>query len=177
MTIPPPSLLGVTDPNSAGLPPVGSLAMVDAMTETPLKTVPNAGKGWNGGSQFRKISDSADPTAQDGVSIPKARRTGEQPVALANADLVPVNQLGTSDEADPGLVESKSSANKPRVKAVSNPETQLADTKDAESPAARKATSTKTDRQAPRVRLMPVQDLEKSNDGQWRGNMSQPTMD
>jgi len=178
VTIPPPSLLGVTDPNSAGLPPVGSLAMVDAMTETPLRTVPNAGKGWNGGSQFRRISDQAsDATSDNAVSVPKARRDGEHAVAVADADLVPVNQLGASDEADPALVEAKSSANKPRVKAVSNPETQLADRAEVEKPATRNASSSKTDRQPPRVRLMPVQGLEKSNEGQWRGNMSQPSMD
>lgn len=177
VTIPPPSLLGVTDPNSAGLPPVGSLAMVDAMTETPLRTVPNAGKGWNGGSQFRKISESAADSPSDGVSIPKARRSGEQAVALADTDLVPVNQLGSSDEADPALVGSKSSPNKARVKSVSNPETQLADAAEAEKPATRKASSSSVDRQPPRVRLMPVQGLEKSNEGQWRGNMTQPAMD
>ena len=50
-------------------------AMVDAMTDTPLRTVPNAGKGWNGGSQFRKISDPAAEASQDGFSIPKASRS------------------------------------------------------------------------------------------------------
>jgi thiol-disulfide isomerase/thioredoxin len=166
VTLPPPNLLGVTDPASAGLPPAGSLAMVDRMTDQPLKTVPHAGTGWNGVSRFRKISESAEVTA--GMSIPKRTSSTPTLVAQADGDLVPVNQLTDEDSDEPAAMNSK-----PKIKTVANPETALADGRDSTRAQTRKAS--RDPRQAPRVRLMPVQDLESAEGDDntaraWRGD-------
>ena len=180
ITIPPPGILGVTDPNTSGLPPVGSLAMVDAMTDAPLRTIPNSGAGWNGGTRFRKIADgsSASENAQDGLMIPKARSGKMSKIELADADLVPVNQLGAPSESDPAL-ENKAAGGKSKIKNVSQSETAVAENRDSDTPSVRSGVSSKSksDRQPPRVRLMPVQDLEKSNEGTWRGNVKSSTME
>jgi hypothetical protein len=154
--------------------------MVDAMTDTPLRNIPNSGAGWNGGTRFRKIADTETSTepSTDGLFIPKARSGKNSKIELADADLVPVNQLGGSSESDPAL-ENKAASAKPKIKNVSQSETAVADHRDPETPSVRSGVSSKSksDRQPPRVRLMPVQDLEKSNEGTWRGNAKSSSME
>ncbi|RLT14750.1 MAG: hypothetical protein DWI24_02470 [Planctomycetota bacterium] len=177
VTIPPPGILGVTDPNSSGLPPVGSMAMVDAMTETPLRTIPNSGTAWNGGTRFRKIADSE--SAQNGFTIPKAKGAKSTSSELADSDLVPVNQLASAAGSDPSPADQASDTTKSRMKKVSQPEVSVADQSDPGKQESRpsNASRPKVDRQPPRVRLMPVQGLEKSNEGIWRSNAPSSSID
>ncbi len=166
--IPPPGLLGVSDPSSAGLPAAGSLAMADAVIENekPLKTVPNAGSGWNGASRFRKVAESAGET--DGLSVPKGSGVSAGLLAKADSDLMPVNQLEAAANTDEPAAMSS-----PKVRKVVQPETSLADANGSAKSQVRNAS--RDPRQAPRVRLMPVQDLESSEGDEntaraWRGD-------
>jgi len=166
--IPPPGLLGVSDPSSAGLPAAGSLAMADTVIENekPLKTVPNAGSGWNGASRFRKVAESAGET--DGLSVPKGSGVSAGLLAKADSDLMPLNQLKAAKKTvEPAAVST------PKVRKVVQPETSLADTNGSAKSQVRNAS--RDPRQAPRVRLMPVQDLESSEGDEntaraWRGD-------
>ncbi len=168
--IPPPGLLGVSDPSSAGLPAPGSLAMADAsVDEAPaLKTVPNGGTGWNGASRFRKIAEPRGGQDPDGMTVPKGAGLGGSLMAKADTDLVPVNQLKDADSA-----EEPATLTTPKVRKIAQPETALADAGETAKSKVRNAS--RDPRQPPRVRLMPVQDLE-SSEGEdntaraWRGD-------
>lgn len=168
--IPPPGLLGVSDPSSAGLPAAdsrNSLVMNDPVDEKPLKDVPTSSSGWNGVSRFRKISE-ATAAASDGLTVPKVTDQNANLMAKADTDLVPVNQL-KNDMGD----EEPATISTPKVQKIVQPETALADAKAGTKPVVRNAS--RDPRQGPRVRLMPVQDLEPTEgDGNtaraWRGN-------
>jgi hypothetical protein len=149
LVLPPPGLLGVPEPSSAGLPPVGSMAMVDHMTDRPVKNVPADSKGWNGGTRFRRISES---TASDesGNTLPNARSSRLKKTELAENDLAPISHI----DADGEMKDSQ----EPFAKKAD----QLADNGERGSqdlPTSRRDSAS----DAPRVRLLPVQDLDASD--------------
>lgn len=169
LTIPPPSLLGVTEPSSAGLPPAGSLAMDERMTENPVKTVPTTTEGWNGGSRFRKIAQSSESQSETDsdskFSLPNARLRNSNSLQLADNDLVPIKH-----KPDPAEVALEESA-KPET---AQTRTTLVDNHSDSKPHMRQAVnSARNSNHTPRVRLMPVQDLDTPEDSgsrQWNSN-------
>ncbi|MFM7130131.1 MAG: hypothetical protein ACKO0V_12310, partial [bacterium] len=156
LILPPPALLGVSEPNSAGLPPAGSMAMVDFMTDKPVKNVPANTKGWNGGTRFRKISDSSE--SSPGLSLPNARNR-QVKTDLAENDLVPVAH--DEPESQPEPVASPAASGREQLAQRS------AESGDAPAPA-----RTSTEFGTPKVKLMPVQGLDV--DGQQKPWNSRP---
>ena len=149
LVLPPPGLLGVPEPSSAGLPPVGSMAMVDHMTDRPVKNVPADSKGWNGGTRFRRISES---TASDesGNTLPNARSSRLKKTELAENDLAPISHK----DADGEMKDSQEPFAKKADQLANNGERGSQDL-----PTSRRDSAS----DAPRVRLLPVQDLDASD--------------
>lgn len=160
LIIPPPSLLGVTQPNSSGMPPAGSLAMVDRMTENPVRTIPTTTDGWNGGSRPRKM-EVAQPASTDGFTLPNASQSGRSSLAMNNDnddDLVPISQEPeirevASDQSQPGRVS--------RGESSRQSQTFVAENESDQKPLIRQAVNgAQGSHHIPKVRLLPVQDLD-----------------
>lgn len=144
LVLPPPALLGVSEPNSAGLPPAGSMAMVDFMTDKPVKNVPADTKGWNGGTRFRKISDSSE--SSPGLTLPNARNRMAK-TDIAENDLVPI----AHDEPEPQP--------EAMIKPVGKGREELAQ-RSAEDETGTASGKSSVESGTPRVKLMPVQGLD-----------------
>jgi hypothetical protein len=111
--------------------------------------VPADSKGWNGGTRFRRISES---TASDesGNTLPNARSSRLKKTELAENDLAPISHK----DADGEMKDSQ----EPFAKKAD----QLADNGERGSqdlPTSRRDSAS----DAPRVRLLPVQDLDASD--------------
>jgi len=156
LVLPPPALLGVSEPNSAGLPPAGSMAMVDYMTDKPVKNVPADTKGWNGGTRFRKISDSSE--SSPGLSLPNARNR-QAKTELAENDLVPIAHDEPETQPEPEA----------RPAAPNREQLASRSAEPDDNPAQARSS---TDTGSPKVKLMPVQGLDV--DGQQKPWNSRP---